>query len=92
MKSIFGLKCSSYLLFATSDVGMHFHAFPCMQFLIKNAVRYFVVFWIFRLVVHLLILHDIVQCMNFAFMIVKVFLYFCGAAYTKLAPRCPVGN
>ena len=86
MKSIFGLKCSSYFLFATSDVGMHFHD------LIKNAVRYFVVFWIFRLVVHLLILHDIVQCMNFAFMIVKVFLYFCGAAHTKLAPRCPVGN
>ena len=43
MKSIFGLKSSSYLLLATSDVGMHFHEH------IKKAViyRYFVVFYEF---------------------------------------------
>lgn len=40
MKSIFGSK-SSYLLLATSDVGMHFHE------LIKKAVRYFVMLYEF---------------------------------------------
>ena len=65
---------------------MHFHE------LVKSGVRYFVVFWIFRLVVHLFV-HDIVQCANFVtLMIVKVFLHFCVATHTKLKPHCPVAN